>query len=148
MSRYMSRNGLWAHRSYVVLLAIVCAECVLAAALHRTAEELQSDLRTGTPRQKVYALFVLTNRGVPRDVGAESVRRRVNSDDGLVREWTMTTNFTRLGPTRAQETRLVVLGASPEGVRCRFLLKHREGQIQWMTLSDLRRFLGATMDSR
>jgi hypothetical protein len=147
----MGRKGLWAHRVHAVLLAIVCAECVLAAALHRTEEELQRDLRTGTPRQKVYALFVLTNRDVPESLDAERVGELVNSPEVLVREWTMTANFVRMGSTRPQAARLVLLGGSPEGVRCRFLLDNRDfqaGVTRRMALSDLRRFLGATMDSR
>jgi hypothetical protein len=125
------------------LLVIVVVECFAARALHRTDEELRTLSATGTPAQQVYALFVQTNRGAPHALDQPAVRRLLQSDDPLVREWTMTTNFVRLAPPRVQEDYIAALRGAPEAVRCGFWLTYRIGLGQSMQLADLRRFLDA-----
>jgi hypothetical protein len=97
------------------------AECAVFAHKHRTRSELEDDLQNGTPAEKVSALYLLTNRDTPDPVQPQFVRDLLASDEPLLREWTMTTNFTRLGRPTLQLKYLDSLGDSPEGIRCRFL---------------------------
>jgi hypothetical protein len=126
---------------HAVFLAVVALECVTAGRWHQSSDALRRTLDTGTPRQRVYALFVLTNRDTPQTFDRDSTRRLLKSDAALVREWTMTANFTRPGPPLAQEAYNMSLGTAPHGIPCRFLLDYRPVVGSPMTLADLRRFL-------
>jgi hypothetical protein len=133
----------WLH---VLLLAIIGVECLAAWINHRSDGELHRILDNGAPKQKVHALFVLTNRDTPQLLDQQSVRRILKSDDALLREWTMTANFTRQGPSLAQEAHIMSLGRSPAAIRCQFFLNYRPAVGSSPTLSDLRRFLDALGD--
>lgn len=131
---------------HAVLLAVIGLQCAIAGLWHQSNDALRHTLESGTPRQKVYALFVLANRDTPLAFDREAIRSLLKSEDALVREWTMTANFARLAPPRAQEAHIMSLGGSPEGVRCRFLLDYRPVVGSPMSLADLRRFLDASQD--
>jgi len=132
--------GYWLHAALLLILAI---ECAVAIAGRRSRAGLERDLQSGTPAAKAYALFVLTNRDTPRPPDAQFVSDLLDSGDPLLREWTMTTNFTRLTGSTMQRTYLDSLGDSPQGLRCRFLLTRGIGQTPWMTLPELAEFLDA-----
>jgi hypothetical protein len=131
---------------HAVLLAVIGLQCAIAGLWHQSNDALRHTLESGAPRQRVYALFVLTNRDTPRELDRESVRRLVKSEDPLVREWTMTANFTRLSPPLAQEAHIMSLRGSPEAVRCQFFLNYRPVVGAPLALGDLRRFLDASQD--
>ena len=130
----------WLH---ALLLIVLVVECAVAVANHRSRSKLERDLQAGAPAAKVSALYVLTNRDTPQPAGPQFVRGLLASDETLVREWTMTTNFTRLGRPNMQRQYLASLGDSPEGIRCRFLYSHGIGKTPWITLPELRAFLDA-----
>ncbi len=132
---------LWPH---ALLLVVIGLECSVAALRHQSDAALRHTLDNGTPPQRTTALFILTNRDTPPPVDRDFVQHLLKSDSGLVREWTMTGNFTRLAATRAQEAHIMSLGNSPEGVRCRFFLDYRPVVGATLTLADLRRFLDAS----
>jgi hypothetical protein len=134
----------WPHASLLVLIAL---ECLIAALRHQSDAALRHTLDNGTPRQRAAALFVLTNRDTPVPVDRDFIQHLLKSDAALVREWTMTANFTRLGAPRAQEAHIMSLGSAPEGLRCRFFLDYRPVVGATLTLADLRRFLDAARDA-
>ena len=68
------RRWLYDYRLHACLAAVVVAECAMAYVLHRTDAELTSDLRTGSPSQKVFAFYVLTNRPNPPRLAPDFVR--------------------------------------------------------------------------
>jgi hypothetical protein len=135
---------LWPHAA---LLVIIVLETALAALRHQSDAALRDTLDNGSPRERAEALFILTNRDTPPPVDREFIQRLLKSDVPLVREWTMTANFTRLAPPQAQEAHIMSLGDSPEGVRCRFLLDYRPVVGTTMSLADLRRFLDAAREA-
>ena len=127
----------WLH---TLLLLILGVECALGVANHRNRTKLERDLQTAAPAQKAYALYVLTNRDTPQRVDPQLL---LASDEPLLREWTLTTNFTRLARPTPQLRHLDSLGNSPEGIRSRFLFSHGIGKKPWITLPELRAFLDA-----
>jgi hypothetical protein len=127
----------WLHAVLVLILGV---ECALAVASHRSRSELERDLQTAAPAQRVYALYVLTNRDTPQRVNPQLL---LDSDEPLLREWTLTTNFTRLARPTPQLKHLDSLGGSPEAIRSRFLFSHGIGKQPWITLPELRAFLDA-----
>lgn len=130
-----------AYRLHALLLLVLGLECAWALAHHRPTEQLENDLRAGTPADQVRALFVLTNRDVPRRVDRRFVNELLASDRAMLREWTMTTNFSRFGNGTLQRRYQASLGQSDEALRCRLLLTHQPGQLPWMTLTEVRAFL-------
>ena len=133
---------------YFLLAAVIAAECMVAWIRHDTTEELRALRDSGSPREKVYALFVLTNRDQPEVPDGRAIGRSLRADDPLVREWMMTPNFARHAPRDIYAHYLASLPESPEALRCRFLLTHGIGQGRAMGLADLRQFLAATRDDR
>ena len=115
--------------------------------MHRTDDELHRTLQHGTPREKVGALYVLTNRDVPQRFDEVSVWHLLSSDDVLVREWTMTANFARLTPPRTQRDYVEARRGSLEAIRSAFLLRYRPGLGRNITLADLQQFLDAVTGS-
>jgi hypothetical protein len=131
-------------RPHTLLLVVITLECVVAALRHQSDVAVRQALDNGTPHQRAAALFILTNRDTPPSVDREFLRHLLQSNAALVREWTMTANFTRLAAPLAQEAYIMSLGNSPEGVRCRFFLDYRPVVGTPLTLADLRRFLDAS----
>jgi len=130
-------------RLHILLLAILIGELLAARINHRAQPELQALLDSGPSRQRAYALFVLTNRGPVQPPDRETIRKLLQSDEVLLREWTMTANFTRFAPPLVQESHIGSLGGSGEAVRCRFWLYYRPAGGSLITLADLKRFLDA-----
>ena len=130
-----------------LLLAVVVVECLWAAAAHRTDDELQRTLQSGTPQEKVGALYVLTNRDVPQRFDEAALWELLSSDNILIREWTMTTNFARLARPRAQRDYVEARRGSREAIRCAFLLRYRVGLGRTITMADLQQFLDAVAGS-
>ena len=129
------------YRWHALLLAILAGECLMAVILHRSDAELRTLLDEGAGQQQVQALCVLTNRGVPHAMDRATLRKLVFSENELVQEWTMTTNFVRLVPPGALERYANSLGNSADTFRRRFLFTYRLGQRRSMTLAALARFL-------
>ena len=136
-------RGWKAWRLHVLLFAILAGEWLVAFALHRPDAELRRMLESGSPRDRVYTLFVLTNRDTPEAPDRDAVKQLLATHDPLVCEWTMTTNFARFGPPIAQEAYAAARSGTPTGFRCQFLLNYRAVAGPSMTLADLRRFLDA-----
>ena len=138
------REPWWrAYRLHALLVLGLCLECALAASRHRTDHQVRRDLESGTPAEKVCALYLLTNRDLPQAAEPQFVRSLLASEETLIREWTMTSNFTRLGRPTAQRQYLNAIGESPEGIRCRFLFSHGIGKTPWITLPEVAAFLDA-----
>ncbi len=135
-----------AHRIHGLLLVVIAVEGLAALLLHRSDEQLGGMLESGTPKQKVYALYVLTNRDLPQGIDEAFTRSLLDCDEVLIREWTMTTNYTRLGQPRAQQAYIRSLGGSPEAYRCRFWKYYRVGLRHSMVLSEVARFIEAISD--
>jgi hypothetical protein len=142
------RGGRLKYGWHFLLAAVIAAECLVAWIRHDTTEELRALRESGSPREKVRALFVLTNRDQPEVPDGQAIARSLRSDDPLVREWMMTPNFARHAPRDIYARYLASLSESAEALRCRFLLMHGIGQGRAMGLTDLRQFLAATRDDR
>lgn len=128
------------------LVAVVALECLWAVVAHRGEAELRDLLESGEPRERVEALFVLTNRGIPEVPDRDFVGGLLGADDAFVQEWTMTTNFARFDEPRPQQAYLASLGRTPHAFRCQFLLRHRVGLRRNITLAALARFLARMPD--
>ena len=124
-----------------LLVVALLGECIWGVFAHRDVDELQETLESGSSRERVEALFVLTNRGEPQIPDAGSVRQLLASDDTLLTEWMMTTNFARFGIPRPLSAYINALGRTPHAFRCRFLLNYRVGRRRNITMSGLKRFL-------
>lgn len=131
------------HGWHALLLTILAGEFLAAVLLHRPDEDLQAILDDGAGRAQVAALAVLTNRGDPIDVDAAAVQRLLNSDNMLIREWTMTANFARLAPPKMLLRHARSFGNPAERYRRQFLFKYAIGRRNSMKLSELARFLDA-----
>jgi len=126
-----------------VLTLAILAEGIFAVFAHRSDEELTATARSGSPRDRVYALYVLSRRNTPRAYDASDVRALLMSKDPLVREWAMTSHVRALSDgTGMQRARLARIRDPSEAARSRFLLEHQV-RGNWMTLGQLRSFVEA-----
>ena len=86
-------------------------------------------------------LFVLSNRDEPEVIDEDMVQRLLNSSNDPVREWIMTTNFSRFVDPRSLSEYIQSLDDPVFALRCKFLLTHQIGKRRDMTLSGLSRYL-------
>lgn len=127
------RNYMW----QTALLLLLSFELVVALVLHRDNEELQTQLIEGEPMEQVEALFMLTNRGEPEPLTSETLDRFAESGDRLLREWLMTSNFSRF-TTPEFEKKLIESARDPvEAERFQFYDTHRIGKRCDVTLEEL-----------
>ena len=131
------RVELWA---VATLAGMVALELGIAAAVHRTDEELQAALAAGAPRERAAAVHVLCNRDDPVGVGPADL---LASGEPLLRELAFTTTVTRLRGHAAQAEYLRGLpGTTPEARRCAFHLSHAfEGGAPRMKTFEVRQYL-------
>lgn len=131
---------------HAVLLLVIVAQIVLAVVWHQPREELLEISKNGTPREKVRAIHVLTNRNVPQILTKRYTRRLLRSPDVLVRELTMTTNFSRLRPEDEQRKHITAAADAHEAIRCDILLGSRLGRGGHLTPAKMREFYEALPD--
>ena len=122
---------------HALLLLIAAAELIAGLAARPDDGELRRLAAEGTPREKVGAFFLLTNRDEPPPLPAAELERILREEPPLLREWTMTSNFTRFGHDRLLRTYIQSTAGTPHGERCRFWNDHRVGRYGWITLRDL-----------
>jgi hypothetical protein len=131
----------------LALLLVLAGECWVARRDHRTIDQLQQALTDATPREQVFALYIIANRDQPEDYDRRSLRRLLRADNVLLRELMMTPNMMRFGAISLRRRFIEERLADPvEIFRSEFLLKYRVGNSTPITLEDLRRFLDATRD--
>jgi len=134
-------NAIRRYIPHLLLLLVLLVEIAAGIALRSSDEEIERAAREGSPEERVKALFIRMNRGVPPPVTREELDRILAEEPPLVREWTMASNFSRFG----HYYRLVAYTRSVSGTahagRCRFLLDHRVGVCRWIRLAELRAFL-------
>ncbi|MCP4248644.1 MAG: hypothetical protein GY778_16485 [bacterium] len=133
----------WIH---VLLVGVVVAECLTTVALHRSEQELRQAFETGDARQKVYALHILANRDEPTISDPEFTRRLTNSHEALVRELTVTRNFSRNHTGEEQREYMASLADPGEFIRCRVIMGGKVGEAGYVTPHRLRRFYGTLAD--
>ncbi|MBN1826687.1 MAG: hypothetical protein JW958_10500 [Candidatus Eisenbacteria bacterium] len=142
---------------HIALLLIALFEVVFGVAARPGDADLSRLAREGTPREKVSAIFIRTNRDVPAPISAEELGRVLAEEPRLVREWTMTSNFSRFGHEKRLHAYADSLSETPHGARCRFLLNHRVGSFvwdhgviryEWITLDELDVFLRSEENDR
>lgn len=139
-----TEKHLFKQRSYrwqIVLLLVLSIELVAALAHHRSKEELQNQLRGGNDHEQVEALFILTNRDQPDPFSEEELQGFSKSGNPLLREWLMTSNFSRFTTTKFEKTLMKSVVDSVESERFRFYYTHRIGKKSDMTLAELAAFL-------
>lgn len=129
-----------------LLAALIAAEAILATLSYRPVEKLRSVLETGTPGERVEALFILTNRGGDLPGEMTDATALLASPEPLLREWTMTSNFTRLSSPDAQTAYLASRPDDSETRCMRFLLSYRVGTADWMTLDEAREYMDRCLD--
>lgn len=129
--------------SWLAIAAVVLAlEIVVGLAGHRDDEALAETARSGTPEERVFALYVQSSRGDPQPLPPAAIRELLASEHALVREWVMTPNFRRVTRNAAtQQAWLAGRPDTPETRRSRFFLERGAGD--WLTLDELRSFLDA-----
>ena len=96
----MEAHGRKAARRFIphaLLLLIAAAELIVGFAARPGYGELRRLAAEGTPRQKVGAFFLLTNRDEPPPFPAAELERILREEPPLLREWTMTSNGSRFG---------------------------------------------------
>ena len=136
----MEAHGRKAARRFIphaLLLLIAAAELIVGFAARPGYGELRRLAAEGTPRQKVGAFFLLTNRDEPPPFPAAELERILREEPPLLREWTMTSNGSRFGHDHLLRTYIRSVAGTPHGERCRFWNDHRVGRYGWITLDEL-----------
>jgi hypothetical protein len=123
---------------YPVLLIVLAVEVLAAVILHRSDDAIRISLED---EAQVDDLFLLSNRGVPEGIDEDFVQRLLSSSNDPVREWIMTTNFSRFADPRSLNTFIQSLDDPVFAFRCKFLLTHQIGRRHDLTLSGLSRYL-------
>jgi len=113
-------NG--AARSWVphlICLALLAVECGVWGLGHRGEAELQAAARDGSPRERIAALHVLTNRGEPAPgrFDAAFAQALVDDPDELLREYAFTTDVCKHADPRPQYRYLKQLREQPSDPR-------------------------------
>jgi hypothetical protein len=128
----------------ILLLAVLAVEGLAATALHRSDEQLRTQLERGSGTDQVEALFLLTNRGASPGLDEATWRAVMQSPNPLVREWCLTTNFSRFSPDRPISVQLAPPADSREAHRRWFLDVHRIGKRRNISRSAFEEFLTAS----
>ena len=126
-----------------LLIGLIAAECAVAIFTHRSEAELKQAYREGPRAEQVEALFVLTSRDAGDADDRPEAAALLQSDNPLLREWTMTGCYIGFDKPQAQAAYLASLPRGPEAVRCRFVLAGRSRQLTNMALGMLTRFMQA-----
>lgn len=140
-----ARGWLRGWRLPALLALLILGELIAARALHRSKEELQDDLQTGSPTEKAFALHILANRDIPEGFDQRGIRRLMQNEEVFLRELTMTTNLMRFGTENQRLAYIARRGSTPEAYRCRFLLECRVGN-KGMSMEQLDRFFEESAD--
>lgn len=125
-------------RIAIVLLAgLLGVELLVWTAHRRSAEEVRNALETGAPRESLFALHVLANRGATVPFDKQYARSMLASEHERVREYSMTWDVTRDAGRGPQRRHIATVEDRVEAERCRFLL---DFQVTPPTLGALRGF--------
>ena len=122
----------------LILLTLVVAEVLLWLPGRRSGEELRAAASGDDPRAAVFALHVLANRGETEPIERGRVRRLLDSEHAIVREYAMTWDGVRSAGPVLQRAYVDGLSDPAERARCDFYLSH---QVKRPTLESLRAYL-------
>ncbi len=138
MKRSVSRRWYWP----AILACVVVLEIGFLIIGHQTDSKLHGILKAGSPSEQVHAMFVLAGRGEWSET-KRSTKQLLESEESLLREWTMVTSYAGTGDAHLQREMLERAGRDHGTVRARFFHDHRVGRFKWITIASLSEYLAA-----
>ena len=125
------------------LLLVLLIERLIGVLGHREEAELWQVLESGSAVEQIDALHSLSNRKDGQAVSKSLVRELLESESAPVREYTMTTDFTRLLGEDSQAGYLQRLQDPDEAHRCRFFLNRGVGSSPGLTRAEIQKYYRA-----
>lgn len=129
---------------HAVLAMLIGLEVAAFGVLHRTMSDLEALLESGTPRERVYALHVLANRGQPPRFSRRDLAEWFETQPPLVAELLMTHNFARFAGPRIRQRYIDEQADAADAARAEFWFQRQVSQRDWITLEELGDFLKRT----
>lgn len=110
-------------RWHALFLMLILLELAAGWLLHRDQADLKRAFEEGSPEVKVRALQILANRNDPRPFDNPLPEAK----ELLLREFTMTSNVTRLTGRKLQRSHVSSVKDQGEAFRGSFLIEHAVG---------------------
>jgi len=122
------------------LLVVVAGELLFSRMAHRNETELLAVLNSGNAAAQIEALHILSNRGDGEVVDEALAARVLQSESGVLREYAMTSNLTKLVGRRLQRASLERLEDPDEAFR-RWLFSSRGvGKRPTLSLAEITKY--------